>query len=477
MLKLSIKEHPLIRPFMSIKEDPCHRSMDLLKQLTSSWLETHFQISSPVFIDDNSYFLNGFPDTEIVDIVFFGSHLEKFLRSGNWKKDQYRFWVMSQAVKNIFTNVYGFSEEQVALIPRYDLFPLGPDINHGNTYDFVYSGRISPTKNIELLITSFSKFHQSLSKPAKLFIIGHSDNEVLPGAKELDCNYKDALIDLVSRLKMNDHISFLPAQDSKSWIEEKSFKNPIIISFSNFLHEDYGVSIAQAQSKGWPTIISGWGGHLDVAGSNIMTLPYEYLENYHAFFLTGYSLRIANYFKNHFSFKEIPCTQNRPSLPKTISLAEIDTQRRSMFEAFAPNLGLVEEYRHYDFFKTIKGKVYLNLLAKHFAKKSGSKKTTILIESQSPLSLVNDLISKVPMGESIEVIQIGELQRHLGYDYLSQSTSIYVIAKDQISYALTQKNIEKSGISQETQFISIDSKVDKSSSVILDALKGHIWLG
>jgi glycosyltransferase involved in cell wall biosynthesis len=459
---------------MGIKEDPCHRSMDLLKQLTSKWLESNFQITEPVFIDDNSFFLHGFPDNEIIDIVFFGSHLEKLLRSGNWKKEKFRFWVLSQAVKNIFVEVYGFKEEQVSLIPRYQLFPHGNDHEIGNTYDFIYSGRISPTKNIELLITSFSEIHTNLEKDSKLFIIGHFDNEVLPGAKELPCEYEKALRDLVTNLNFCEKIIFLPAKEPGTWMNNPQFKNPVLINFSNYLHEDFGVSVAQAQSKGWPIVASSWGGHLDLTGSKIFHLPYELFENYHTFFLTGFSLRIASYFDLFFKLDNVNNNEYSVTLPALTSIKEIDVLRKKLFDNFSPHLSLVEEYRHYDFFKTIKGKEYLDLLSKHFAKKSQyTKSSIIIIENQSAIPLANSIISTIELNHSVEVIQLGEIRSHLGYQRLKKSDRIYLICKDTLSEAVLRKDLEKNGVHLEIEVIN--DQVEECYKLI-SLLKNHIWL-
>ena len=53
-----------------------------------------------------------------------------------------------------------------------------------------------------------------------------------------------------------------------------SVKNPVLISLSTYFQDDFGVSVAQAQSKGWPCILSNWGGHQDVMGSNTLKLPH-----------------------------------------------------------------------------------------------------------------------------------------------------------------------------------------------------------
>jgi hypothetical protein len=49
----------------------------------------------------------------------------------------------------------------------------------------------------------------------------------------------------------------------------------VFFSLSDYLLEDFGVSAAQASQTGWPTILSAWGGHLDVAGAGAVGIPYR----------------------------------------------------------------------------------------------------------------------------------------------------------------------------------------------------------
>lgn len=486
MLKLSLSK-PLIKGRkVPIKEDPCQRSMDMLSQRCKLWLQEKFQIKDPVFIDDNSYFLGGFPDHEIVDIVFFGSHLEKFLRSGNWNQKQYRFWVLSTSVRKMFVEVYGFDKNQISLIPRYQLFPV-KEIQEKTDHlfmeqqaaiDFVYSGRLSPTKNIELIITSYALFKENLSLPSKLYLIGKFDNEVLPGAKEINQPYQLALTDLVKQLNIEQDVLFLDAKSPDNWIKHEKFKNPILINFSTYVHEDFGVSVAQAQSAGWPCMISQWGGHLDLSGIKFMPLPYELFQNYHPFFLIGYAKRIAQYISDNFNFHSIKRDQAQTDLPKVVSLELIDNLRRKFNKKFGPEISLVEEYRHYDFFKTAKGYDYKILLAKYFGKKSDSSQIyTIIFDSSLEFDFINSIISGLQSCGIVDIIQLKELPKLLETERIKKSGEIIILGSDLIIEKAIQHSLIRYGIAQEKIITKKDLLKDPKVVAMLKLIKDHQWLG
>jgi hypothetical protein len=440
-----------------IVNDPCQNSMDMLTTRCSRWLKEKHNILKPVFIDDKSYFLNGFPAEDIIDIVFFGSHLEKVLRSGNWNNRNYRCWVLSQSVKNMFTEVYGFGAEQVSVIPRYELFPIQNKfrrkINKQDKYSLVYSGRISPIKNIELLIFTYYFFIQQLKSVPPLYLIGPFDSEVLPGDKKRNGNYKECLIELINILNLDKNIIILKEMNPDQWIDHKKFINPILINFSTFLHEDFGVSVAQAQQHNWPIIYSEWGGHIDLMGDKLMPIPFELFENCHAHLILGYAYRLSQYCRKNLQFdSKISSLHSSGALPKIISQEELNKLRLTFYKKFSPQISLVEEYRHYEFFKTTKGFKYKKLLTKNFSQRTANVQyVTLIIDNINDRNLANLIISNCQINESIQVLQANELINQTGYSKLLTSNKIYILSsnkdfKDKLSNNLIRLGLDSSNI-------------------------------
>jgi hypothetical protein len=70
-----------------------------------------------------------------------------------------------------------------------------------------------------------------------------------------------------------------PPKAPEQWTKT-TVPSPVFISLSKFEKEDFGVSIAQAQAAGWPVILSDWGGHRDVLGSNVIRVPPRLIADY-----------------------------------------------------------------------------------------------------------------------------------------------------------------------------------------------------
>ena len=83
-----------------------------------------------------------------------------------------------------------------------DLFrPIEGHVDHRNGLRIITVGRISPVKNIELLIKAAAIFHTSCNRPWSLSIVG---GPVLPK----DVLYLESLKELVYSLKLSPHIRF-----------------------------------------------------------------------------------------------------------------------------------------------------------------------------------------------------------------------------------------------------------------------------
>src|SRR3954462_6225319 len=61
----------------------------------------------------------------VLDIVLFGDFAEQILQSHSWPPARsYRIWTLSTAARDVLVKVFRFSEDQIGVIPRYELFPM-----------------------------------------------------------------------------------------------------------------------------------------------------------------------------------------------------------------------------------------------------------------------------------------------------------------------------------------------------------------
>jgi hypothetical protein len=217
--------------------------------------------------------------SETQDVLLLGGFLRRFLESGNWPECEYRFWVCSQAVSDVLTQLLGFSESEIGLIERGDLFPLPTeplDFNLKATpINFVYGGRLSPSKNIECLLWTVFFLQTKYQLPITLHLFGSFDNFTSPdrGRWEIT-SYQTQIETLTQQIPWVIPPKFHGIKPSTEWLDS-TLPHPIFVNFSTFIFEDFDVSLAQAQQKGWPFLISDWGGHRDQQQANGLMVPWK----------------------------------------------------------------------------------------------------------------------------------------------------------------------------------------------------------
>lgn len=474
-----------------IDPDPCQRSINTLKKACTTWLlETH-QIENPVFLDDEEFLINGLPNYEIVDVVFFGSFLEKFLRSGNWNRQKFRFWVLSDAVKNLFTDLFGLAENQVSVIPRYELFPLKKadqteKINWWER-DFVYSGRISPCKNIELMISTFALLKKEHQLKTKLYIIGPHDDEVMPGSKEMDFSYKSLVEDLKNKYQIQDALIFLDPESPEQWMNHSAFTNPLLINFSTFLHEDFGVSVAQAQASGWACLVSGWGGHIDLKGDNVFTIPYQLFHHYRPEFMVGFARLLAKNIPKIFEQTDFDNYQKEENkLPATLDISTIHQKRLDFVEAYRPFL--IEDYRHYEYLKTFHGHLFKRKLIEGFSRTTPEfsfENHTLILDNRKEatsalptiMTFANEFIFQKENELKFEILQGNEVASKLGMNVLLKSQKIFIASADKNYIDSILEKLKSMGIDENHIIAGLEElPVSFETQQMINQLTGHKWL-
>lgn len=268
--------------------DICQTSLDILEAKCSDWFARNFpgeKCWMPDVADAPPQSTSG----EVVHVILAGGFLRRFLESGNWNLDKIKLWALSHATKRVLSQVLGIPSDLVGVIPRTELFPApiradavsdpfpGPPLSP--TFDgetWVFAGRLSPTKNLEMLIYTVWFLQTEYGRNLRLELIGdfddqaHPDDGVFPRPK-----YKPAIEALIAGLNWKIPPVIRPKTTSNAWLEA-DHQSPRFVSFSTFISEDFGVALAQAQAAGWPTLTSDWGGHAEAWGLSDIKFPWVY---------------------------------------------------------------------------------------------------------------------------------------------------------------------------------------------------------
>lgn len=129
---------------------------------------------------------------------------------------------------------------------------------------FIYTGRLSPQKNILLLLQVFSKLHKK-NKDVKLILIGNIDDFEAPTFFEKNYIAGEYFSELSTFIKTNNvpNITFLPRLNHKL-LNHAYNGADYYINLSLYHDEDYGYSPIEALFTGCPVILSSWGGFKDL---------------------------------------------------------------------------------------------------------------------------------------------------------------------------------------------------------------------
>lgn len=224
-----------------------------------------------------------FPDIELVlprnlqghhniQVVLFGGFLDRIFESGIWPEKKYTFWCLTPKVKIVMVELLGFPDVAINIIPRYDLFPkMNPERQFDLKSDLqlIYSGRLSAQKNIEMFLAFAAILQEKTEKLVSVYLLGEWDNHMPKsrGRFEIE-SYRNTVEIFQQRLHFNEAPRVIDNLGHEEWLSVIK-KNCLLVNFSTFYCEDFGVSVAQAQSLGLPMLLSRWGAHCDVEAKNV----------------------------------------------------------------------------------------------------------------------------------------------------------------------------------------------------------------
>lgn len=351
--------------------DISKQSVSKLRELVSIYLKDEFQIENAWFCD---YFLahRDYDYDKVIDIVFFGDFLRKFLTGALWPFEKYRFWVLSLSVKNVLVDLIGVPENCIYVIPRNKIISANPSSQSLSLYEikkFYYAGQLRSEKNISLLIWTtyylqkYSKLNIELNLVGDFYL-----GEFTQSSNLLRQRYKDYITDLISTLDWNIKPILHGKISNFNW--GSCSKQSCYLNLSTFIYEDFGLAQSEASSNGLPSIISSWGGFNDHLCGFHIKIPTNLIgtDNNSPYISQFRGSAIAKYLglsSNSFSSK--PLKENSietPNFPDEITLEQLQLIRKnyvkrvgsSIYDIFT-NLSLVLDSHKgtqfsQDYFKT-----------------------------------------------------------------------------------------------------------------------------
>jgi hypothetical protein len=331
-------------------------------------------------------------------VVLMGDFVSQILKYEKWPRRPMHLWVLSTAVKNVLVQLFGFPENSVGVIPRYELFPikkrLRPFPSIDSEWTMIFGGRIVPSKNLDFALRTVSFLQNEFGQKVNLKCFGPIGNQARLNLHEgLKGSFEERIRSLCENLPFKMKPEFLPAQSGKQWLEGK---NSVCISFSSFHMEDLGVSIAQAQTNGMPCIMTEWGGHADVVGSNIFKFPIHYLgePSESSWIQDGRSFALAhdivNFQKSLKAKTKIPRPALTP-LPDVVGIKTLMTSIQNLEKAYSKMVNGLFKDHNWDFIlRNDLGKAYFANYNKIFGKTNDQVKHTIALQpskSADPIAL------------------------------------------------------------------------------------------
>lgn len=373
-------------------QDICHTSIRLLKSSIQNYFSYHrSSLNNPWFADDSDWSQLYKNSERIKDVVYFGNFLLRFLESGNWPEGDFRFWCLSHSVRDVLTQLIKIPQDKVGLINRNHLFNKSPlkkrKLRLNEPLSLVYAGRISPGKNIEALIYLTLELQKRYHREIKLYLIGSFDN--IPNSQwgrfDSFC-YRSRIKETIENINWpGSRPTLLDKQDPEQWMTINDFVQPCFISLSTSISDDFGLAAQQAHKKGWPLILSNWGGHLDLNGEQIYYLDWNNISQHHenTFIIQQKSKILASQILCQSKKKE---ASTPPPFPTVINSHEIDQIRKEFIYKWKKEAKFLTRGRIDIFADTTQGKHFFSLYRSYFSKPINQQYWMIITKDTSKYS-------------------------------------------------------------------------------------------
>ena len=341
------------------RNDNCSTSIDILKDRVSEYLNKK-GIEDYFFADKHEDLVN---IEGHKNIVLFGGYIQRILESGCWNFSSMHFWVLSPSVKNVLVDIFNFPVGVISVIGRSDLFETQKlnKVNLDGLVDFVYAGRISRVKNIELLIRTVHSLQKDFKRNIRLNLVGDFE-DITPEYWGLVSkkNFEAEIKDLISNLEWKYEAPIIHRSVAWDQWTIKEFINPHYISLSSFICEDFSVSVAQAEELAWPCILSNWGAHRDVESAlkvpMNLVLPFQKKNPLES----AYAFEIAKSIEKNI-VTPVPHTTSVPQ-EEVLALNSLDQIRRKFVRKWGLDSLFLLKDAAWKFAETSKGKSFYDKL-------------------------------------------------------------------------------------------------------------------
>ena len=447
-----MKDRPLKSNRSEEEFEHSQLSIDFLTERIKDVLAKKFAIRNPWFPDSPTWYKSHPKSSEgkPIDIVLFGSFIQRFFETGNLTGQNYRFWVLSKQVKNTMTNMLGMPEESITVIPRSEICHPGELIEmQGDSFDLVFSGRISPVKNIEFYLFFNYFLQKEYNINCRPILFGDFDNITHDQyGRQLPIDYQQLIRKICKQLNWQNEPQFMGLYPSGEWTKHKDLVNPIFCSFSTYSKEDFGVSLGQAEMEGWPAIISCWGGHLDSQQANIYKVPLTRIaESTDEFpIIEGKAKALARDFvfnKKSFLFEpDSPPFQ----LPTPLSLTQLDQMRRKAINKWGIETFYIGRQMSDHFADTKRGISFFNEFKNIFGYSQEDTKTVLILhdynlslynKDQEIFTKINELtFEKTGKNSHLDVIISRDIGAKHTLQKLIEAKNIYLLSKNESSKIL-----------------------------------------
>ena len=148
-----------------------------------------------------------------------------------------------------------------SILPHFIEDHFFEKVHVNKEFDFMYCGRITSQKNVDVLVKCFINFKKDFPQ-AKLALIGAIDNYGYHYLGERKIQNDDFVVSLKKLKALSSDIIFLGKKDNKE-IPSLIAKAKFLISPSTFHEEDFGRIVPEAIACGSYPLISNWGGYKD----------------------------------------------------------------------------------------------------------------------------------------------------------------------------------------------------------------------
>ena len=322
--------------------DVCHTSIEFLKNRCRSFFEKN-SIPGPIWFVDEVAPFESFPaNNEVVNVVFFGNFFKRFFESGNWPFARMRFWCLSSVVKEAMSTLFHIDSSYISVIPRNDLVASSLSITpSGLGKTWIYAGRISATKNIEMLLLTVNALQTIYQYPIQLYLFGEYDDAThAESGRWSGVEYDKIISGILEEYEWIKKPQIIHGKGPNEWFRG-DFDQPVFVSLSTFLCEDFAVSLAQSQALGWPSIVSDWGAHQEGIGYIHPVHPARIGQSHEHFSMIQLKSRaLAKYFHQNASGWKLKTKPNSSdlTLPATMEVSFLDTLRRNFIIEWGPDI-------------------------------------------------------------------------------------------------------------------------------------------